>query len=186
MGLTGKLTIEEIKEILNDSHCADIDCFVETGTYHADSTLEAASVFEDVYSIEINQKLYEAAYRKCHDARAFNIHLYQGDSLVHLKTISERIDHLNLKAFWFLDAHQSGPDTSNNGTSVPLLNEINVILSIMKSLHGHVFVIDDARLFNAYWDWQGITTETITNLFANAGFPPRASYVKNDRFVVLL
>lgn len=175
MGKTGKLTIEELTDYLSGR--VDIKTFVETGTYLGDSTEVASYVFERVESIEICQDLYNKASQKLTSPR---IKLHLGDTVQLLPDIVKTID---APCMWFLDAHQSGPETQNNGQWVPLLNELDIILRSRKEYHD-IFVIDDVRLFSAHWDWADVSLESIQDIFKRYGIPIVNKFVKNDRFVL--
>jgi hypothetical protein len=181
MGITGPLTCEEVKEYIRGEN-QDITYFVETGTYKAQTTLEMAKIFI-TYSIELSAPLYHEAYVKCQGNK--NVQLFHGDSIKLLPIITTWIDSKDQKAVWFIDAHQSGPDTTNNGELVPLFAEIELILNHIKEPAGHVFILDDARLFDAFDDWKGINTDTILNKFRQYS-GVKKSFLHNDRFIVIL
>ena len=85
---------------------------------------------------------------------------------------------------WFLDAHQSGGDTVNNGKNVPLLEELQIILSGMNRDVRNLFVIDDLRLFDNAPDWKHVSCSNILLLFKKHGVTVRKYYPMNDRFVI--
>ena len=180
MGKTGYLTENEIYQILSTCGISkeDIPYFVETGTYHGDSTREAAKVFENVHTIEIMDDLWSENVSTNKELGIDNIECHHGDSLVTLPSIVKSIDK---PCFWFLDAHQSGPDTGNNGEWVPLLKELDIILG--NKVEG-IFVIDDVRLFSKHWDWAAVSLESISNLFGKHGYDVSESYLMNDRYIL--
>lgn len=176
----GHLPEDECTELLSIAKTApeDFDHFVETGTYKADTTLAAASLFKDVHSFEIVEALHNESKEKCRHHS--NIHLHLGDTMKLLPTI---LPSIKGPCVWFLDAHQSGQDTSNNGTCVPLLDELNLILSSIECT-SNVFIIDDVRLFSKYWDWEGISLASIEKVFQKHDIPIYMKFVKNDRYVI--
>jgi hypothetical protein len=177
MGKFGHLTVEEIKEITEEK---EFECLIETGTYLADSTIEASKCFDTVYTIEIVDKLYDQAKERCKDITNIVFHL--GDTIKLLPDIINKVYGLN--CVWFLDAHQSGPDTSNNGKWVPLLDELNIILRNFDRSKYHIFIIDDVRLFSAHWDWSGISVSSIEQQFKNYNINVIYSKLMNDRFIL--
>jgi hypothetical protein len=179
MGKTGHLTVEELTGIIKN---ARPDYFVETGTYLGDSTLEASKVFKHVHTIEIVPELREKAMEKCKNSD--NITFHQGDTVLLLPEIVKSLkEHC---CVWFLDAHQSGHDTSNNGTWVPLLTELEIILDNIDTTLRHVFIIDDVRLFSAHWDWANISLQSIEKCFKDRYISVSSKSVLNDRFILHL
>jgi hypothetical protein len=156
--------------------------FVETGTYMADTTITASYIFEDVFSVEINKVLYEKATEKC--SNRTNIHLTLGDSVQWLSNVLPTLKHKGVVLF--LDAHQSGHDTSNNGKWVPLLEELAVIAKQLKNTTGHILIIDDVRLFSKHWDWEGVSIDTIHKCIEKEGMTPLHSEVVNDRLIIYI
>jgi hypothetical protein len=155
--------------------------FIETGTYKGETSRLAASCFETVYTIEIVPELYEYSLKKAVDENFSNIQSYLGDSLVCLPRICKQLKDPSI---FFLDAHQSGPDTSNNGKWVPLMEEIDIILSNVDENTPHLFIIDDVRLFSKHWDWENISENTIYERFSSHNKNVNTFYVENDRLYV--
>ena len=178
MGKTGHLTQEEINGIIEDRK---LDNFIETGTYLGDSTLEASKVFTTVHTMEIVPDLQRQAIEKCSSAN--NIHFHLGDTV---KLLPDIVQNLTGGCLWFLDAHQSGPETSNNGVHVPLLHELDIILDNMNRSDEHVFIIDDVRLFSAYWDWANISIQSIIQKFSSRDLKITRKNISNDRLVIYL
>lgn len=155
--MCGSFSKEELLTLANERKN-----FIETGTYMGDTCVIASEIFENVYSIEIVEKLYIECVKRMRTERLGNVHLYLGDSV---ETIPEIIEELEGTTVWFLDAHQSGPDTGNNGVEwVPLMKELDLILSL-KDVTGDLIIIDDVRLFDNAWDWKGITEKNIREKF---------------------
>ena len=165
------LEMKEYKHIKN---------FVETGTYKADTTLMISKHFENVYTTEIVPTLYNQSKERAQQEGVENITFLLGDSVELLKEITPRVAQ---GAVFFLDAHQSGGDTSNNGKNhVPLFQELDVILS--NKVGPSIYIINDLRLFDKFWDWAGITPVTILAKFAKHGHNVSKSFEKNDRYYV--
>lgn len=179
----GHLPEEECTELLRIAKTTPTEFkhFVETGTYKADTTLMASRLFENVHTIEIVHQLYTDAVERCKDAS--NVHLHNGDTLAILPQLIETV--ITGPTVWFLDAHQSGHDTSNNGKCVPLLEELECILPRLQDPL-NLFIIDDVRLFSKYWDWEGINLQTIEAVFEQHKKQVQLKFVKDDRFVILV
>lgn len=175
----GHLLIKELREIftLARQNPDQYKNFVETGTYHGDTTREAEKLFPNVYTIEINETLYS----ETKPTLKHQTHAYLGDSLKILPTL---VEQLYGPTVWFLDAHQSGYDTSNNGKNVPLLEELDIILN-RSGKCSQLLIIDDVRLFSNAWDWAGITTNKIVELCEKKR-KVVSNFVFNDRFIVVL
>ena len=176
----------DIHELMNISYIKtnNIQNFVETGTYKAQTTKMAATLFETVYSTEIDNRLYKDALTTCKDLK--NVNLLYGDSLDLLQIITPNVVDGSV---FFLDAHVSGADSSWNGTDrVPLMEEINIILS--HKLGPSVFILDDVRFWKnqsqTAWDWEHICVDTILDNFSKNGYEVQDSYISNDRFFIII
>jgi hypothetical protein len=176
----GSLTEEEIIPYLSWENYKNIKNFVETGTYKADTTIMASNLFKYVYTTEIVPLLYENSKKLAEEKKINNITFLLGDSVELLKDITPKVLE---GAVFFLDAHQSGSDTSNNGIDhVPLFKELNIILS--HKLGPSIFIVDDFRLFSKFWDWDGISTESILEKFKISNHNIDTYFVSNDRFFI--
>jgi hypothetical protein len=121
--------------------------FVETGTYKGDMVYAMVPCFREVYTIELDNVLFENACRRlaCHS----NVHMMCGDSAEVLGEILQQVQEPVL--FW-LDAHYSGGPTAKADTETPIMQELDSVLG-----HGfadkHVILIDDARCFTGQNDY---------------------------------
>jgi hypothetical protein len=180
----GSLKESEITYIHQvDPKYKNIKNFVETGTYKADSTVIAAKHFENVYTIEIFEQLYEESKARADNEGITNITFYLGDSLDKLKEITPKVLD---GAVFFIDAHISGSDSGWNGTTrVPIFEELDIILS-NPSLGPSVFIVDDLRLWKSIkaWDWAHITNESIIQKFKDKNIKVSSYFEKSDRFYV--
>ncbi len=176
----GSLTEEELLSIINKypEYRALIKTFIETGTYKGETTRMVAKYFNVVHTIEIMPLLYQEARIAGSKAGIYNIIYHLGDSVITL----EELQRIPVPTLFFIDSHQSGGDTGNNGKWVPLLEELDVILK--KNYHPCIFIFDDVRLFDAHWDWKGVTTRSILDKFDQHGVQIKHNFVDNDRFVV--
>lgn len=177
----GSLEYKELQPLLEKPIYKHIKYFVETGTYHADTSLMAANHFERVYTTEIKKELYEKSKQKAIDLKVDNINFYLGDSVELLKEI---VPNVSEGAVYFIDAHISGQDSGYNGKQlVPLYEELKVILG--HKIGPSIFIFDDVRLFDKYHDWAGITPQGVTGIFQTMGYKIKTAYIVNDRLFVL-
>ncbi len=118
----------------------DLKIFVETGTYRGDMVEAMKPLFEKIYSIELSERLFDAARKRFQADR--HVELIHGDSGKELGRIMERIDRPAL--FW-LDGHYSAGETARGEHETPVREELEHIFRAPDL--GHVIVIDDARAF---------------------------------------
>jgi hypothetical protein len=113
--------------------------FVETGTFHGETTKWASDYFEAAHTIERAESLYRMHRDELAGIRGVTPHL--GDS----RTILPKI--LNVigarRAIFWLDGHWSGGETSGANDECPLLDE----LACLADRTDDIILIDDARLF---------------------------------------
>lgn len=115
---------------------------VETGTYVGDMCEAMKNTFDKIYSIELDQKLFEAARKRFKTCE--HVEIIHGDSG---KEIGRLISKLDKATLFFLDGHYSGGMTSRGEKDTPIFEELN---SILRSWNGkHVIIIDDARCFGS-------------------------------------
>ena len=80
---------------------------IEAGTYRGITTTRCSSVFDKVYSIELDPTLAAAA--KKYLSKKKNVNVIQGDAL---QVIPELLENENLnRVLLFLDGHFSGSET---------------------------------------------------------------------------
>lgn len=113
--------------------------FVESGTYHGDTTRWASEHFEKVYTIEREENLYEQYSSQLEKIKGVSAHL--GNSKEVLPMIVSEI-HKQKALFW-LDGHWSGGETAGEDEECPLLEELACLSNRMED----IILIDDARLF---------------------------------------
>lgn len=176
----GHLVANEFTSILNmcKRKAVDINAFIETGTYKGHSSREAAKMFDRVITIELSSELYNEAKELSKEYS--NINFHNGDTVELLPGILENIEPGCF--FFFLDAHQSGSDTTNNGENVPLLKELSIILDYIKS--NSIIVIDDLRLFEQAWDWAGVSIGSIRECFRNHNVSINDMFIAEDRLII--
>jgi hypothetical protein len=113
---------------------------VETGTFRGDTVRALRSSFRTIYSIELDDGLYQEAVHRCRNQQ--NARLLMGDSAVLLPQVLRELTDPTL--FW-LDAHWSGLETATSDLETPILAELKAILA--GAPVGSVVLIDDHREF---------------------------------------
>ena len=114
--------------------------FVETGTYLGDTTMSVNSVFDELYSIELDEFLFKNAQDKF--AAYPHIHIFRGDSSKVLQSVLATIEKPAL--FW-LDGHYSEGITAKGDLNTPVMKELELVLN--HKIKNHIILIDDARCF---------------------------------------
>jgi hypothetical protein len=112
---------------------------VETGTYRGTTVRAMRRRFEQIYSIELGEELYERA--RARFAGDEHIHILHGDSAELLPALARRIDEPCL--FW-LDGHFSDWGTARGAWDSPLERELEAVLA--RTQDRDVVLVDDARL----------------------------------------
>jgi hypothetical protein len=119
--------------------------FIETGTYHGDTVQKALDTgFRRVYSIELSKRLHERAVARFGDRP--EVILIQGASEVELPKL---LAQLTERAVFWLDGHESGPDSASGEVPVPLYLELAAIRA--HPVKNHTILIDDVRLMGTVW-----------------------------------
>jgi len=115
--------------------------FIEAGTFHGVTAERCASVFERVFTIELDEKLYERAAKRL--ARKRNIEAIRGDALIALPKVLE--DESVSDALIFLDGHFSGGETAHGDLAEPAVEELEVLSKYRNKIKA--IVVDDFRCF---------------------------------------
>jgi hypothetical protein len=118
-----------------------LTCLVETGTYFGEMVDANKRKFSRIVSIELDDYLFGRAARRF--SGHGHIEIMRGDSATVLPKVLET---LACPALFWLDAHYSGGITAFGSQMTPILEEIRCILR--HPVHGHVILVDDARLFD--------------------------------------
>lgn len=127
---------------------------VETGTFRGDMVEAHMRHFDQVFSIELCQELYEKA---CYRFRKSpHVTIYQGDSGAVLPRIMRA---LHQPAIFWLDGHYSSGDTARGDKDCPIYEELDAIFAA-GNRHAHVLLIDDARCFVGEGDYPTIAALT--------------------------
>lgn len=117
-----------------------IKTLVETGTFRGDMLIAMSPFFEQLFSVELSEKLCGYSQERCSPLK--NVTIHQGASE---EILSELCGRLRGRVLFWLDGHFSGGDTALGDTECPVPRELESILR-----HPNiepVIVIDDAREF---------------------------------------
>lgn len=117
----------------------DATVFVETGTYHGETTRWASNRFDSVFTIEKAESLYNLHKKELSHLRG--VELFLGDSREVLPSIVAKLG--DRKAVFWLDGHWSGGETAGADDECPLIGE----LACLSERAQDIILIDDARLF---------------------------------------
>ena len=128
----------------------NLKIFVETGTYLGDMTNAVASIFDEIYSIELDPELFRLANIRFSGINKIN--LFQGDAGAVMLDVLKQVNGPSL--FW-LDAHFSSGATARGELDTPIQQELTQILNHPLAKH-HIILIDDARHFNGQGDYPTI------------------------------
>jgi hypothetical protein len=144
--------------------------FVETGTCFGDTLWATRNVFRELFSIELDPRLYEGAHKRF---KKYNhVHLFFGNSAEVLPRLLGSIYEPCL--FW-LDAHYSGQGTAKGDKETPIYEEIDIITRCLKV--NCVILIDDARDFKGQ---NGYPTLEKLKQFVLSRYPTYTFEVKDD------
>lgn len=119
---------------------------IETGTYHGQMPWAMRRLFDEIHTIELDDRLYKKNIEQFKDFD--HIHVHHGDSGTVLGNLLQRINQPCL--FW-LDGHYSGPGTAKGVAETPIVLELQHVFK--HPLKSHVILIDDAREFNGTHDY---------------------------------
>lgn len=147
---------------------------IEIGSYKGVTARRLSYLFDRVITIEIDQKLHEAARKRC--AGRANVDLILGDGAKILPEVASRVSG----AVIFLDGHFSGGETGHGDEPEPVLKELDIISSHLDNFVG--VVVDDFRLFGVEkgWPMKHEVMQKLENLLK----PPAWSIaIVNDQFV---
>ena len=176
----GSLTSDEVVPYL--LKYPELTTFIETGTFKGFTTRMAATQFEHVYTFELHPVLHKEAVSLAENHNFDTSGYLLGDSTILLKDLL--ISGVG-PSFLYIDSHQSGPDTTNNGIEhVPLITELKIINELYSKGQKAVVCVDDYRLFGRYLDWAHISTQKIKDVFTNHIITHEC--VENDRYWLVL
>lgn len=152
--------------ILDYANEYNIRVFVETGTADASTTNFMVPYFDELYTVEIDEGLYNRA--RLIFENASKVHCFLGDSGVWMESMVKHLTTYNTTAIFWLDGHYCGGPTRGT-TDSPVMNELAYVAWAPK---GSVVLIDDARIFG------GGTAEGGDNGENYTGYP-HLNWVRN-------
>ncbi|MBA4388439.1 MAG: hypothetical protein C0404_10695 [Verrucomicrobia bacterium] len=153
--MAGSLTEQDISKIMAMFHqYRGIDTFVETGTFHAETTLRMSKLFACCHTIELSEELYKAAKVKL---AGTSVTCHHGDSA---QVFPRLLPEITRPAIFFLDAHWCKRDSAKGPVDVPLLQEMDLIV---RRPFKDLLIIDDVRLFASSGgeDWSAVTVSSV-------------------------
>lgn len=156
--------------VLNAATKFNIQTLIETGTYRGQMIDAALEYFSSITSIEIDNELWLNATERF--IQQHHVKIVKGDSA---EVLSGTLAELTQAALFWLDGHYSGGVTSMGTSISPIFSELMAIGS--SPIHGHVVLIDDARLFNGK---DGYPTMTALGATISRHFPSHDILVRDD------
>lgn len=130
-----------IKREVMRRYAAPDSTWVETGTYHGDTTNSLSKTFPHIYSIEPEYSLFTRACDRFINRK--NVTLINSPSETCLGSLLCGLS--GPLAFW-LDGHASEPGTFHGTEVTPLMKELQYIADNLDRLTEVTIFIDDARL----------------------------------------
>ncbi len=118
----------------------ELKILIETGTYNGDMVEAMKGYFNQIYSIELSEDLYEEAKNRFDGME--NVRIIHGDSGVELGKLAGMIEEPAL--FW-LDGHYSAGVGARGDKDTPIYEELTHIFNA--NHNKNVIIIDDARCF---------------------------------------
>lgn len=118
------------------------EIFIETGTYTGHMVLSMLDKFQQVYSVELDQRLYQKAAEMFSGYK--HVQILQGESD---KVLRKLLPEIKAPCLFWLDAHYSMGQTAKAVNDPPITDELSCILN-HPLMDWHIILIDDARNFN--------------------------------------
>jgi hypothetical protein len=153
-----------VKQDIVKAHAKEfgVTTLIETGTFQGDMVAAVRENFDEIYSIELSQQLYESARTRFAAER--HIKILQGDSS---EVLGSLLSEVRTPCLFWLDGHYSEGVTARGLLDTPVKKELDEIFAHPLS-HSHVILIDDAREFTGQGDYPAI--ESLRNVANAAGF----------------
>jgi hypothetical protein len=121
--------------------------FVEAGTFRGITAARCSSVFDKVYTVELDPKLAQAAKQFLTGKK--NVQVIEGDALEVLPTLLAAQDLE--RVLLFLDGHYSRGETACGDIAEPAAEELQALMKYRDKINA--IVIDDVRSFGTEPDF---------------------------------
>jgi hypothetical protein len=132
------------KTVLQYAREFHLQTLVEAGTYYGDMIAGSHRSFRDIYSVELDDWLYQRACRRF--ASLKHVKLFQGSSG---DIVPKIVSQLERPALFWLDAGYYGFGISAERSKIEDLDRIQLELrAILSAPQEHVVLIDDAHGFS--------------------------------------
>lgn len=129
----------KLRQLKASAKRTNATCFIETGTYLGNTSDRASRYFDQVYTIEIDQALYEKA--KLFLSKRKNVKCILGDGTEKLAEVLG-LDEVS-SCLIFLDGHFSGGVTGIGDEPEPAIKELESLSRYQDKISA--IVIDDFR-----------------------------------------
>jgi len=127
----------------------ELKTFCETGTYEGAMLAACLPHFDELLSVELDEKLYtDVKLRFLNEPK---VHVYQGDSA---EKLAEMLNLVTKPSLIWADAHYSGEGTAKGNS--PIIQELFAVYKY--GMEGSVILIDDAREFSFQPDYPSLAT----------------------------
>ncbi len=147
--------------IIDSGQKYGLNTLIETGTYYGDMIEAVRNGFQNIYSIELGNELYNKANERFKGYK--NIRIIHGDSG---EVLARLLAQINEPVVFWLDAHYSTADTVKGSTNTPIEQELRAIFN--HRIKQHIILIDDAKDFTGHGDYP--TAETVEKLATTNGY----------------
>lgn len=147
----GGFDYRKIEHLLNEHY----KIAVETGSFLGEGTEFLSYIFEKVYTIEIDENLFNNVTQKFKDIE--KIVCLQGDSKEYIAKLSRDLSKLDSNVLFWLDAHWSGDDTVDWEQSIWKGYRINTGYSGEKVIGvptSYNQVPLEQEIINIYWNFK--------------------------------
>lgn len=153
---------------------SDIGTIVETGTWKAEFSLLACSLFERVISIELHPELWAMAVAKYGRT---SVEFELGDSREYMPRLASEITE---PCVWYLDAHKLPGGGGAGENDHPLMEELAIL---NQRDQPDIIVVDDVHAFGRTGDrsdWSNVNEASILDSVSRVSH----SEVVGDMFAV--
>lgn len=147
---------------------------IEIGTYLGVTAGRCAKIFDRVYTVEIDAKLFAQARE--HLSRHDNVRCFHGDGVEQLPKVFQ--EHPVERAIVFLDGHYSGAGTGRSDVDEPAITELELLAPFRSRIAA--IVVDDFRNFGD----PGLPSKSSLIAAAERLFPEAKIAIHADQLVI--